>query len=65
LNVGTGDNNAWNNVDTTVVISNGRTISISLDDNDNTILWINKSMELLKKSKMYRYIFIYLFIKAI
>ena len=34
LNVGTGGNNAWNNVNTTVVISNGRTISISLDDND-------------------------------
>jgi hypothetical protein len=34
LNVGTARNNAWNNVNTTVVISNGRTISISLDDND-------------------------------
>ena len=34
LNVGTAGNNAWNNVNTTVVISNGRTISISLDDND-------------------------------
>jgi hypothetical protein len=32
LNVGTAGNNAWNNVNTTVVISNGRTISISLDD---------------------------------
>ena len=34
LNVGTAGNNAWNNVNTTVVISNGRTISITLDDND-------------------------------
>ncbi len=34
LNVGTAGNNAWNDVNTTVVISNGRTISISLDDND-------------------------------
>jgi hypothetical protein len=34
LNVGTAGNNAWNNVNTTVVISNGRTISISLDDDD-------------------------------
>lgn len=34
LNVGTAGNNAWNNVNTTVVISSGRTISISLDDND-------------------------------
>ena len=34
LNVGTAGNNAWNNVNTTLVISNGRTISISLDDND-------------------------------
>ena len=33
LNVGTAGNNAWNDVNTTVVISNGRTISISLDDN--------------------------------
>ena len=32
LNVGTAGNNAWNNVNTTVLISNGRTISISLDD---------------------------------
>ena len=34
LNVGTAGNNAWNDVNTTVVISNGRTISISLDDDD-------------------------------
>jgi hypothetical protein len=34
LNVGTAGNNAWNDVNTTVVISNGRTISISLDDSD-------------------------------
>ena len=34
LNVGTAGNNAWNDVNTTVIISNGRTISISLDDND-------------------------------
>jgi hypothetical protein len=34
LNVRTAGNNAWNNVNTTVVISNGRTISISLDDDD-------------------------------
>ncbi len=34
LNVGTAGNNAWNNVNTTVVISSGRTISISLDDSD-------------------------------
>ena len=34
LNVGTAGNNAWNNVNTTIVISSGRTISISLDDND-------------------------------
>ncbi|HEX6029277.1 MAG TPA: hypothetical protein VFY64_09580 [Nitrososphaeraceae archaeon] len=34
MNVGTGGNNEWNNVNTTIVISNGRTISISLDDND-------------------------------
>ena len=34
LNVGTAGNNAWNNVNATVVISSGRTISISLDDSD-------------------------------
>ena len=34
LNVGTAGNNAWNDVNTTLVISNVRTISISLDDND-------------------------------
>ena len=34
LNVGTAGNNAWNNVNTTVLISNGRTISISLDYGD-------------------------------
>ena len=34
MNVRTGDNNAWNNVNTTVVISSGRAISISLDDSD-------------------------------
>lgn len=34
LDVGTAGNNAWNNVNTTIVISSGRTISISLDDND-------------------------------
>ena len=33
LDVGTQGNKAWNNVNTTVVISKGRTISISLDDN--------------------------------
>jgi hypothetical protein len=34
LDVGTGGNKAWNNVNATVVISKGRTISISLDDTD-------------------------------
>ena len=34
LDVGTGGNKAWNNVNATVVISKGRTISINLDDND-------------------------------
>ena len=33
LDVGTQGNKAWNNVNTTVIISKGRTISISLDDN--------------------------------
>jgi hypothetical protein len=32
--VGTNDKKAWNNVHTTIVISNGRTISISLADKD-------------------------------
>jgi hypothetical protein len=32
--VGTNDKNAWNNVHTTIVISNGRTIAISLADKD-------------------------------
>jgi hypothetical protein len=34
LDVRTGGNKAWNNVNATVVISKGRTISISLDDTD-------------------------------
>jgi hypothetical protein len=34
LDVGTGGNKAWNDVNATVVISKGRTISISLDDTD-------------------------------
>jgi hypothetical protein len=34
LDVGTGGNKAWNNVNATVVISKGRTIGINLDDND-------------------------------
>jgi hypothetical protein len=34
LNVGTNGKKAWNNVNATVVISKGRTIAISLDDND-------------------------------
>jgi hypothetical protein len=33
LDVGTQGNKAWNNVNTTLIISKGRTISISLDDN--------------------------------
>jgi flagellar assembly factor FliW len=32
--VGTNDKKAWNNVHTTIVISNGRTIAISLADKD-------------------------------
>jgi hypothetical protein len=34
LDVGTEGDKAWNDVNATVVISKGRTISISLDDND-------------------------------
>jgi hypothetical protein len=46
--VGTNGKKAWNNVHTTIVISNGRTIAISLADKIlKAILWVNKSMELL------------------
>jgi hypothetical protein len=34
LDVGTNGKKAWNDVHTTVVISKGRTITISLDDKD-------------------------------
>src|SRR5919112_1569204 len=69
LNVGTAGNNAWNDVNTTVVISNGRTISISLDDNDTQRHFMDQQIygivKEIKNVKVFIYLFIYLFIKAI
>src|SRR5215212_4667971 len=52
LNVRTAGNNAWNNVNTTLVISNGRIISISLDDNDTQRHFMDQQIYgIVKKSK--------------
>jgi len=48
LDVGTNGNKAWNNVNATVDISSGRTITIWLDDNDTQRHFMGQSMELLK-----------------
>jgi hypothetical protein len=53
LNVRTAGNNAWNNVNTTLVISNGRIISISLDDNDTQRHFMDQQIYgIVKKSNM-------------
>ena len=55
LNVRTAGNNAWNNVNTTLVISNGRIISISLDDNDTQRHFMDQQIYgIVKKSNMYK-----------
>jgi len=55
LNVRTAGNNAWNNVNTTLIISNGRIISISLDDNDTQRHFMDQQIYgIVKKSNMYK-----------
>jgi hypothetical protein len=42
LNVGTNGKNAWNDVHTTITISNGRTITLTLADNDTQRHFMNQ-----------------------
>jgi hypothetical protein len=42
LNVGTNGKSAWNDVNATITISNGRTISIKLDDKDSQNHFMNQ-----------------------
>ena len=48
--VGTNGKKAWNNVHTTIVISNGRTIAISLADKDTQVHFMSQQIYGIVKS---------------